>query len=364
MRIIAWPAFSNRRHNPYNNLLYRPMAGWGVRVEDFYPHRLLFGRHDIWHLHWPEAVLNLRQAWLALPLAYTLMALLEFARRRGTKVIWTVHNLRAHERRYPRLEARLWRSLVEHVDGYIALTEGGKANALDRFPALGDRPGFVIPHGHYRAIYPDTIARDEARARLALPPDARVVAWLGQVRPYKNLARLIATFRALPDPDLRLLLAGKPAGRELADELLQAAHGDPRVRLALGFVPDDEVQVYLRAADLVVLPYRAILNSGSALLALSFDRPILVPGHGAMTELGRGAGREWVRIYDGELTPAVLQDALTWALETPRDLAAPLRGLSWETIARQTLAAYRTISAPPDVAHPASRPADPRLSRR
>lgn len=345
MRIIAWPAFRNRHDNPYNALLYTRLTGLGVEVEDFSPRKLLFGRHDVWHLHWPESVLNLPQTWLALPLVYTLVALLKFAKRRGTTIIWTVHNLRSHDRRYPRLESRLWRALVAHLDGYIALTEGGQAGALARFPSLRDRPGFIIPHGHYRAVYPDTVTRAEARARLGLPAEARVLGWLGQIRPYKNVAHLIATFRALPSPDTYLLIAGKPGSQELATEIRVAAQGDPRIRLALGFVPDDEVQVYLRAIDLVVLPYQEILNSGSAILALSFDRPVLVPDRGTMAELQRSVGAAWVRTYDGQLTPTMLRDALAWALATPRDLAALFRELSWEAIAGQTLTAYQTLSA-------------------
>ncbi len=364
LRVIAWPAFRNHGDNPYNSLLYSRLTPLGVRVVDFLPHKLLFGRHDVWHIHWPDAILNLPWRWLVRPLVYTFRLLLRLARRRGTKVVWTVHNLRAHEGRFPDLEARLWADLLAHLDGFIALTEGGRLTALERHPALGDRPGFVIPHGDYRPAYPDTLTRPEARARLGLPPDARVLLWLGQIRPYKNLPHLIATFRRLPDPDLRLVIAGKPAIPELARQVADAAAGDARVRTHLDFVPAGEVQVYMRAADLVVLPYREVLNSGSAILALSFARPILVPDRGALAELQRGVGPEWVRTYPGDLDPAALRAALAWALHAPRDHGRLFRELSWETIARQTLAAYRTISAPPDVAHPASRPADPRLSRR
>lgn len=356
--MIAWPAFRNR-DNPYSSLLYARLGRLGVRVVEFSILRLVFGRHDVWHIHWPDAILNLPWRWLVRPLVYTFRLLLRLARRKGTKVVWTVHNLRAHDGRFPDLEARLWRDLLAHLDGYIALTEGGRLTALERHPALGDRPGFVIPHGHYRAAYPDTLTRDEARSRLGLPPDARVLLWLGQIRPYKNLPHLIATFRRLPDPDLRLVIAGKPVAPELAQQVRDAAAGDARVRVGLDFVPAAEVQVYMRAADLVALPYREVLNSGSAILALSFARPILVPDRGALAELRRGAGPEWVRTYPGDLDPAALRDALVWALDTPRDQARLFRELSWEAIARETLVAYRTISAQPDAARSASRIATP-----
>ncbi|HEX6740108.1 MAG TPA: glycosyltransferase [Vicinamibacteria bacterium] len=341
--MIAWPAFINAGHNPYNSLLYSGLARLGARVEDFSPGRLIFGRHDVWHLHWPESILNLPQPWKALPLAFTLRLLLRVARAKGTRIVWTVHNLRSHEGLYPGVEARLWRALMAHLDGYIALTDAGRAQAVRCYPSLRERPGFVIPHGHYRAVYPDTVSGAEARAHLGLPQGGRVLLALGQVRPYKNVPHLIRTFRALAAPDAILVVAGLPVTPELAAEVRAAAAGDRRVRVHLGFVPDGEVQVYLRAADLVVLPYRQILNSGSAILALSFARPVLVPEQGAMAELQRAAGREWVRTYPGALDPAVLRDALEWALHTPRDPGGLFAACSWEVIARQTLAAYLTV---------------------
>lgn len=93
----------------------------------------------------------------------------------------------------------------------------------------------------------------------------------------------------------------------------------------------------------MVLPYREILNSGSAILALSFGRPLLVPAQGALCELAQRAGAAWVRTYIGELQPATIREALDWAAVTPRDPAQLFRELSWETIARQTLLAYQAI---------------------
>ena len=110
--------------------------------------------------------------------------------------------------------------------------------------------------------------------------------------------------------------------------------------MTLEHVPDVDVQRYLRAADLVVLPFRDITNSASALLALSFDRPVLVPALGAMGELQAIVGTEWVRTYEGELTAEVLAEALEWAAHRS-DGSAPLDALGWAEIARRTLVVYR-----------------------
>lgn len=115
------------------------------------------------------------------------------------------------------------------------------------------------------------------------------------------------------------------------------------MHLHLDFIPKEKVQLFFRAADGVVLPYTEILNSGSALLALSFNRPVLVPEKGAMGELQDQVGDEWVNTYRGSLTPNHLQDALSWARAGDRSPRPPLDAFEWETIARQTLKAYQRL---------------------
>jgi glycosyltransferase involved in cell wall biosynthesis len=197
--------------------------------------------------------------------------------------------------------------------------------------------------GHFRGIYPDRISREEARAGCGVPDDAAVVTFLGLLRPYKNVPHLVRTVRALPpERNPILLVAGYPLDPSLEGEIERAAEGDHRVRLTLRRVPDEDVQRYLRAADLVVLPFTDITNSGSALLALSFDRPILVPRRGAMGELQALVGTDWVQTYEGDLTPAILDQAITWA-RGHRDERPDLSSLDWGVIAEQTLAFYYAL---------------------
>ncbi|MCX7826087.1 MAG: glycosyltransferase family 4 protein [Verrucomicrobiae bacterium] len=344
MRVMGWPAFKNRAHNPYNSLLYRPMAGLGVRVDEFDAGRLLRGGYDVLHLHWPDASLNLRSSMKCFVRTCLMLGLLRLARLRGTKLVWTMHNLKSHEAPHPRVERFFWRRFPRLLDGYISLSEAGRETALEQLPALQSLPGFVVPHGHYRGVYPDEVTRAQARQQLGVSAKSPVLLYLGLIRPYKNVPHLIRTFRSLSDPEAVLMVAGKPFAPTLSEEIKSAAAGDARVRLFLGFIPDAELQRYLRAADLVVLPFTEFSNSGSALLALSFDCPILMPRKGAVEELRQQVGGDWVRTYDGDLTPDILQSALRWALEIARPDRAPLERLDWPDLARQTVEAYRQLS--------------------
>jgi glycosyltransferase involved in cell wall biosynthesis len=215
--------------------------------------------------------------------------------------------------------------------------------ACGRFPALRQVPGFVIPHGHYREQYPAQLSRRTARDTLRLAGDARVAAFVGQIRRYKNVPALITQFRRIEDPRDVLLIAGSPLEAALREELSAAARGDARVRLDLRFLSNAELEVYISAADLVVLPYSEVLNSGSAILALSLNRPVLVPRLGAFEELRSSVGEDWIWTYEGALTASELEHALQWAVSSPRASAAPLDSMDWDPVTHATIEAYIKI---------------------
>src|SRR5690606_5318779 len=131
-----------------------------------------------------------------------------------------------------------------------------------------------------------------------------------------------------------------------ADGVERAAAGDPRIRLDLGHLDDDRLTSWLAAADLVALPYRRILNSGAALLALSAGRPVLVPAPGPVPAPAARLRPEWVRTYDGELDAPTLESAVAWSA-SPRPRGPDLRAYGWRTIADETLAGYRLTLARP-----------------
>ena len=343
---MARPAFKNRARNPYNDLLYTAIREAGAEVHEYASWPLLLSHWDILHIHWPESLLETK-SWLHARWSVAkYLGLLDRVRREGTRIVWTVHDLKPHDLVFPALESRFWRAVLDRIDGLIGLTQTGLDMAHERFPHLASRPSFVVPHGHYRGRYPNELGKSEARRRLGVDERATVITYFGQIRPYKNVPRLIASVRALPTP-ATLFVCGRLSKRvDMTDDLVSAAGGDPQIRLETRFVADEDVQLFLNAADLLVFPYRDILNSGSALLGLSFDRPVLVPKLGAMAELQQAVGTAWVRTYDGELDAAILASAVDWATTTARG-EAPLAPFAWEAIARRTLAAFGEIVASP-----------------
>lgn len=340
--VQAEPAFRTEAANPYNGDLYRALQRRGAIVHDLDYWRLLTECTDVIHLHWPDL------SFLAGPRRYLHIARLTLfygslalTRRHGTILVWTVHNVVSHEERSsPRLRAIAERLLLRNVDGIISLTAQGVDAARAAYPALADVPAAVTPHGHYRDAYDFGVDRAAARERCGIPASRPVIATIGQIRRYKSIPHLIRTFREA-DLEATLLIAGAVSPPELEREIRAAAAGDERIVLDLRFVPDDELPVVLAAADLVVLPYARIQNSGSAILAASADRPVLVPDLGALRELREQVGSEWVQLYEGDLDGADLEAALAWATADGRSERADLSALDWDRIAQKTLAAYR-----------------------
>jgi glycosyltransferase involved in cell wall biosynthesis len=342
IHVLAWPGF-HEMPNPHAAALFTEIAALGVQVEDFRPARVLRTDARIWHIQAPDYVVGERSTPRAFGKVAAFLGLLAVAKARGMRVVWTVNNLRSHERRHPLLERVLWWGFLRSVDAHIHYGPAsvralpGSPHRLSRVPAR------VIPHGHYRDQYENVVAAGEARDRLGVPREALVAAFLGSIRAYKNVPALVEAFRSLADRSAILLVAGNPDGSDSRSAVVEAAGGDPSVRLSLRTVPAADVQLYLNAADLVVLPFRDILNSGSALLALSFGRPVLVPALGAMIDLRDAVGDAWVRTYEGPLGSETLREGLRWARQTPRSEAPPLEGLDWPSIARRTVEVYETV---------------------
>ncbi|MFX1495693.1 MAG: glycosyltransferase [Promethearchaeota archaeon] len=139
--------------------------------------------------------------------------------------------------------------------------------------------------------YENQVTRKKARGRLALSDREIVFLYFGTIRPNKGVLRLTDTFRKFQSRRVRLLIVGEPASEAIRSKIMRCCKSDSRIRAFLQFVPAKDVQLYLNAADVVVLPFQDILTSGSALLAMSFGKPVIAPRMGCIPEVldSRGA---------------------------------------------------------------------------
>ena len=346
MRVLIFPRDIRRADNPYGELLYRDMANFGIEIDCFSPWRALCGKYDIFHLHWPEYYLNRP---MPKALLGTLMVLFSTAwlRRRGTRILWTVHNVHSHALAHPALEDWFWRRFTAMLDGLVSLSDSCTKWVERDVPRLRQGEIAFIPHGHYRDAYPAAIARTSARHALGLTAQQTVLLFFGGISSYKNVPHLITTFRDATLPNTIMLIAGRADSQKYGRQVEIAANADHRIRLDLRRIPRDEVQMLFSAADLVVLPFSDIMHSGSAILALSFNKPVLVPARGSLPQLQANVGPEWVRTYDGELTPEILTAAAAWAKTSKREPRLDLSSFDWPHIVQATVELYSRLCAQP-----------------
>lgn len=317
MKVLALP----RDQNPYQELLYGELRARGIQVTylgsstpfpslslALLPLELAVRRAvgaKVVHLHWAWAF-----DFYAMPqvparrwLAYVWFRLfLVTIRILGMKLAWTAHNILPHGQTFPD-DVAARKLLVRHCDVVFGHSDWTLASLTE----LGARPRrwVTVRHPAFKSEgspeFPPSLATSSLREFL----------FFGKILEYKGVEDLLEAFAKLSSAvPAHLTVAGECQDTQLRTKVeeLAVCSGD-RVALRIGRVPDSEVDSLMNSAHVVVLPFRRVTTSGSAMLALSYGKPLVVPALPALAELPADA----VFRYDGsvaELT-AVLRAAST-----------------------------------------------------
>lgn len=340
------PGLSLEKSNPYGGLLGAAMERLGIGFEAGFAHHLErsfleSNRIDVLHQNWPSHLYTDPDPRVAMARAAHLVNGLAYARSRGSKVVWTMHNLYPHSSDLPDLDRLVRLALTSLADSVIVHCEYGRRQLASHFHRT--ERVFTIPHGNFMDAYPGTVTRQEARARLGIDEKSFVYLFFGTVRSNKGPEALLDAFSKLPGPDCTLLFAARIASDYGARIVNAAEKADPRIRvIRSSFFANEEFPLYYSAADIAVLPFTEIMTSGSVITALSLGCPVLVPAIGCLPEVvDERVG--W--LYDPSDPEALLQsmkDVRGRDLKSCRSAAiALMRELHWDGIARKTLDAYR-----------------------
>ncbi len=218
----------------------------------------------------------------------------------GKKIVLTAHNVNKAKRdscdsALNRLTLGIQYRLADQI---FVHTEKMKSELVQGF-GVSPEPVVVIPFGTNIAV-PDTeLTATKAKLRLGIRPGERTILFFGRIVPYKGLEYLVEAFLRLArrDPNCRLIIAGEPMKgfESYMDGIRRTmADGDSvdRILCRLEFIPDDETEVYFKAADVLVLPYRSIFESGLVFLAYRFGLPVIASDVGSFREelTNSGAG--------------------------------------------------------------------------
>lgn len=282
-------------HQPNGNIYIRELGrayaelGW---TPVYGPENLLEGNlhPQLLHLHWPEQFYRwYGEGSLAVRAKHFLSQLKTF-RQADIPIVWTVHNLIPHDIGDASIDAEVYSSIIESVDAIHHHCAYSVTALADRYLIPAKVHQFVRAHGHYFS-YPNRIHRDAARRELGIPSEAKVFLQFGQIRGYKGLDILLRAFDQLDIADKFLLVAGlynAPSGPGAWRERLKLAwrkRTDRHVLIHGRSIESDRIQIYMNASDCVVLSHTAGLNSGVAILGMSFGLTIIGPQLGCIGEV-------------------------------------------------------------------------------
>jgi glycosyltransferase involved in cell wall biosynthesis len=271
----------------------------------------LSDRPDVIHLDWLHQYYLRSSAlltWISWPVFVLDLLIAKYLF--GVRFVWTLHNVHPHDAHGygPYLGPR--RFFARHCDWIRVFSEQTVVRAATalRVDAAKFR---VIPEGDYTAYYPNHTNTREARRKFGFSEEDRVMLFFGGIRPYKGIEVLLDAFGQLSVANqTRLIIAGQARDADYVSELRQRIGKNSRILFRPGLVEVLEVQYYFHVADVVVLPFREIENSGSAILAMGFAKAIVAPAKGVLPERLRA---QLLLLYRGDLS-----ETLTVAAGMPR----------------------------------------------
>jgi D-inositol-3-phosphate glycosyltransferase len=210
----------------------------------------------------------------------------------GKRLVFTAHNVNIRKRDCSdswlnRLSLRVQYQLVDHI---LVHTERMKSELLTDF-GVPESKTSVIPFGINNTSPVTAITTGEARQRLRLSSSDKTLLFFGQIAPYKGLEYLIDAFNevAKNNGSYRLVIAGtvkkgqikywsqirsKTATSNIQNQIIER----------IEHVPDEEVELYFKAADVLIVPYVHIFQSGVPFLAYSFGLPVIATDVGSLRQ--------------------------------------------------------------------------------
>ncbi|MGC0368426.1 glycosyltransferase [Microbacterium sp. SLBN-111] len=311
--------------NPFASLLIDAVSD--ETDSSYFSWRAAFLRRwDVVHFQWPEKFFVGRSGAVAAAKRLRFRAWMQVLRWRRTAIVWTIHNLATHED--PGAEAARELSRLERrVDRYVVL------NPAVEVPLSA--PADIIPHGHYRSLIPDEVRTEPRGTR---------VLYFGFIREYKNVPALVRAFvsSGLDREGVDLRVVGRPHSRELAEAVETAAEDSTGgVSIRLEAVPDRALYQEIADSSVVILPYADLYNSGVLIMALSMERPVVVPRTPATEYYREQFGGDWIFLYEPPLDGPSLREVSRRAMDVPIRGRLDLARLDWSALAASYVDTYR-----------------------
>jgi len=339
--VLAWPGFDKSKVNPYNYQLLEYISNSKYfRILSFNIRNVVYGKYHIWHIHWPAENVFVKTPLHTIQRIALFFIVVLIVKIKRSKIVWTMHNHQMHDRPFSSTQNTFYNLLIRVTNGFIFLSDTSRRTASKRYPSIIKKRSAVIPHGHYKNYYPNILSRENARNRLGIATNSLVFLIFGEIRPYKKHIELMNIFMQAENKSI-LVIAGRCDDHDLLNQVTAIANtSDGRIMVYSKFIPDNEVQIYFNAADAIVLPYDQTMNSGVALLGLSFSRPIITTNYNAVKDLLHTVGGQWVRCIP-KITPGTFEEFSSSLSE--HHLMKFDDEYAWTNVGEDTMQHYRSL---------------------
>lgn len=210
----------------------------------------------------------------------------------GKKIVLTAHNVNVAKRdgydsSINRLSLKAQYRLVDHIFVHTDKMKEELVGAYD----VEKEMICVIPFGINNSV-PDTeLTAVQAKQKIQVDGSAKTILCYGRIRPYKGIEYLVAALRRLlrKDDSYRLIIAGEflKESRQYWGQIQETIEREglgERVIQEIRFIPDEETEIYFKAADVLVLPYTGVFQSGVLFLAYSFGLPVIATDIGSFRD--------------------------------------------------------------------------------
>lgn len=192
----------------------------------------------------------------------------------GVKICWVFHNKMPHDcKKKSEIKNMEW--LAYFCDYIIVLSK----SSMEYLPHArrNIKKCVYMPLINYIDNYP--ISKRDIRKENEIKEDEFVFSFIGLLRPYKNIEVIIQAFKELSLKNTKLLIAGNEGEKNYVSKLRMLTEGDKNIIIDVGFISNGEMEAYLRASDVLTLPYNKVssMNSGAMIMAFSYKKTVIVP---------------------------------------------------------------------------------------
>lgn len=254
-----------------------------IRIIKYYFSLIIFAaktKADIFHIQWENKFIIFDRIFLGF-----------YYKMLGKKVVFTAHNIdtQAREGKSSLINRMTLKFFYWVVDNIIVHTQGMQQELIANFKVEKNKIK-IIPHGINNRVSKKGISQEDARSKIGISVNSKVILFFGYIRPSKGLDLLLQSLERLVKDDSNYLLIVAGSTELYSDYFAQVENFvlqnslSSNVLFQICFVPDSAVEQYFMAADCLVLPYRTIFQTGVIFLSYRFGLPVIVTDVGQLRD--------------------------------------------------------------------------------